>query len=59
MSIIDGVDCLPPILSAEPPKRSITRETLTEVVVADLGDTSASTPYLLVRNLLLSSSAGH
>ncbi|KAL4888118.1 CPSF A subunit region-domain-containing protein [Aspergillus ambiguus] len=49
MSTIHGVDCLSPILSNEPPKRSTTRETLTEVVVADLGDAWSRVPYLLVR----------
>ncbi|KAL5365766.1 CPSF A subunit region-domain-containing protein [Aspergillus floccosus] len=49
VSTIDGVDCLPPLLSSEPPKRSTTRETLTEVVVADLGDAWSSVPYLIVR----------
>ncbi|KAG2415737.1 hypothetical protein HFD88_006928 [Aspergillus terreus] len=49
VSTIDGVDCLPPLLSSEPPKRSTTRETLAEVVVADLGDTWSSVPYLIVR----------
>ncbi|KNG80365.1 hypothetical protein ANOM_011161 [Aspergillus nomiae NRRL 13137] len=47
LAIIEGVDCLPPILSSEPPKRSTTREALTEVVVADLGDTWSSFPYLI------------
>jgi hypothetical protein len=35
INIIEGVDCLPPVLSTEPPKRSNTRETMTEFVVAD------------------------
>jgi cleavage and polyadenylation specificity factor subunit 1 len=51
IAIIEGVDCLPPVLSTEPPKRSNTRETLTEFVVANLGDSSGLSPYLIVRNL--------
>ncbi|GAB1198226.1 mRNA cleavage and polyadenylation factor subunit [Aspergillus pseudonomiae] len=50
LAIIEGVDCLPPILSSEPPKRSTTREALTEVVVADLGDPWSSFPYLIIRS---------
>ncbi|KAF7593874.1 mRNA cleavage and polyadenylation factor subunit [Aspergillus hancockii] len=50
LSTIEGVDCLPPILSNEPPKRSTTRETLAEVVVSDLGDSWSSMPYLIIRS---------
>lgn len=53
IAIIEGVDCLPPVLSTELPKRSNNRETLTEFVVANLGDSSGLSPYLIVRNLLL------
>lgn len=53
IAIVEGVDCLPPVLSTEPPKRSNNRETLTEFVVANLGDSSSLSPYLIVRNLLL------
>ncbi|KAI3138791.1 hypothetical protein CBS147325_6846 [Penicillium roqueforti] len=49
IAIIEGVDCLPPVLSTEPPKRSNTREILTEFVVANLGDSSSISPYLIVR----------
>lgn len=52
IAIIEGVDCLPPVLSTEPPKRSNNREILTEFVVANLGDSSSLSPYLIVRNLL-------
>jgi hypothetical protein len=48
LAVIEGVDCLPPVLSTEPPKRSNTRETLTEFVVANLGDSSSLLPYLIV-----------
>ncbi|KAL4940501.1 hypothetical protein BDV06DRAFT_196443 [Aspergillus oleicola] len=49
MSTIEGVDCLPPILSREPPKRSATRENLIQIAVADLGDSQSSLPYLILR----------
>lgn len=48
LSVIEGVDCLQPILSDEPPKRSTTREVFTEVVMAKLGDPTNSQPYLIV-----------
>lgn len=49
LSIVEGVDCTQPILSPEPPRRSTAREPLVEAVVADLGDSSSSYPYLIVR----------
>lgn len=49
LSVAEGVDCLPPVLSEEPPKRSTARETLTEVVVANLGDSWCNQPYLILR----------
>ncbi|KAL4784284.1 CPSF A subunit region-domain-containing protein [Aspergillus varians] len=49
MSIIEGVGCLPPILSTEPPKRSTTHESLIQMAVADLGDSYSSLPYLILR----------
>lgn len=49
LAVIQGVDCLPPVLSTDPPKRSNIRETLTEFVIADLGDSSVVSPYLIVR----------
>lgn len=48
LSIIDGVDYLHPVLSSEAPRRSNTRETLKEMIVADLGDRWATSPYLIV-----------
>ncbi|KAJ5677429.1 Cleavage/polyadenylation specificity factor A subunit C-terminal [Penicillium maclennaniae] len=51
LSVIDGVDCLQPVLSAEPPRRSNSRELLNEVLVADLGDRWAHSPYLIVRTV--------
>jgi cleavage and polyadenylation specificity factor subunit 1 len=50
LSVIDGVDCLQPVLSAEPPRRSNSRAILKEVVVADLGDRWTPSPYLIVRS---------
>ncbi|KAL3455560.1 CPSF A subunit region-domain-containing protein [Aspergillus heterothallicus] len=49
ISVIEGVSCLPPILSNELPKRSTTRERLVQVVVADLGDSWSHMPYLILR----------
>ncbi|CAL5868815.1 uncharacterized protein PFLUO_LOCUS3042 [Penicillium psychrofluorescens] len=49
VSVVEGIDCLQPVLSAEPPRRSNTRETLTEAIVANLGDQSCSFPYLILR----------
>lgn len=49
LSVIECVDSLLPILSTEPPpRRSSTRENLTEICVADLGDTWSKFPYLIV-----------
>ncbi|KAF3403665.1 Protein cft1 [Penicillium rolfsii] len=49
ISIIDGVDCLQPVLSNEPPRRYNTREPLKEALVANLGDRWTKSPYLIVR----------
>ncbi|KAJ5180391.1 Cleavage/polyadenylation specificity factor A subunit C-terminal [Penicillium capsulatum] len=49
LSVVEGVDCLPPMLSAEPPRRSNTRESLKEILVANLGDRSKVSPYLIIR----------
>lgn len=49
LSVVDGLDCSQPILSAEPPRRSNTRERLMEAIVADLGDQWSVSPYLIVR----------
>lgn len=48
MSIIEGIGCLPPILSTESPKRATTRESLAQVAVVDLGDSRSSLPYMIV-----------
>lgn len=49
MYTAESLSFLPPYLSAEyTVKRSVTRETITEILVADLGDCTASSPYLIV-----------
>ena len=48
LSLIEGVDCTQSILSSEPPRRSTARAPLIEAVVADLGDSQSSYPYLIV-----------
>lgn len=58
LSVIDGVDCLQPVLSAEPPRRSNTRESLKEIIVADLGDRWFTFPYLIVSFSALSDLTG-
>ncbi|KAJ5634886.1 Cleavage/polyadenylation specificity factor A subunit C-terminal [Penicillium herquei] len=49
LSVIDGVDCLQPLLSTEPPRRSNSREIIKETIVANLGDSSTTEPFLIVR----------
>ncbi|KKK23785.1 hypothetical protein AOCH_000296 [Aspergillus ochraceoroseus] len=49
VSIMEGVNCLLPILSAETPRRSVMRETLIQAIISDLGDASSSFPYLILR----------
>src|SRR5436190_1070940 len=47
--IAEGVDFLPPILSPEPPpKRPTSREIITEILVAELGDSVCRCPHLIV-----------
>ncbi|KAL4802870.1 CPSF A subunit region-domain-containing protein [Aspergillus unguis] len=50
VSVIEGIGCLPPILSTELPKRSTTRENIIQVTVADLGDSRSSLPYMILRS---------
>ncbi|PYH46687.1 cleavage/polyadenylation factor CFT1 [Aspergillus saccharolyticus JOP 1030-1] len=50
VTIIEGVAGLPPVLSSEVPKRTGTREPLTEALVADLGDRACALPYLILRS---------
>ncbi|CAI7579676.1 unnamed protein product [Penicillium manginii] len=47
--LIDGIDCLQPILSAEPPRRANTKEAINEILIADLGDRWSASPYLIAR----------
>ncbi|OJJ46311.1 hypothetical protein ASPZODRAFT_133341 [Penicilliopsis zonata CBS 506.65] len=49
LNVIDSVDHLQPILSSETPRRSYTRENLKEFVVANLGDSQFTSPYLVLR----------
>lgn len=47
--VADGLCFVPPVLSADyAVRRSTARETLTEIVVADLGDATSKSPYLIV-----------
>lgn len=47
----ESLSFLPPYLSAEyTVKRSVVRETITEILVADIGERTASSPYLFVCN---------
>ncbi|KAH0539099.1 hypothetical protein FGG08_004337 [Glutinoglossum americanum] len=49
--VADTLSLLPPILSADyTVKRPLARETLTEILVADLGDAAAKSPYLILRS---------
>jgi len=52
--VAEGLCFVPPVLSADyAARRSAARETLTEILVADLGDTVSKSPYLIVSSLLL------
>lgn len=47
--IAEGLSYLPPILSADyAARRGTSRETLKEILIADLGDNTYSYPYLVV-----------
>ncbi|KAH0559977.1 hypothetical protein GP486_003507, partial [Trichoglossum hirsutum] len=49
--VADTLSLLPPILSADyTVKRPLARETLAEILVADLGDSVAKSPYLILRS---------
>ncbi|ERS96867.1 hypothetical protein HMPREF1624_07076 [Sporothrix schenckii ATCC 58251] len=49
--VADGLSYIPPLLSADyTARRGTTREELTELLVADLGDTVAKSPYLILRH---------
>ncbi|PQE22071.1 cpsf a subunit region protein [Rutstroemia sp. NJR-2017a BVV2] len=50
MYVAEGLCFVPPVLSADyAARRSAARETLTEILVADLGDSVSKTPYLILR----------
>lgn len=47
--VAEGLCFVPPVLSADyAARRSAARETLAEILVADLGDTVSKSPYLIV-----------
>ncbi|KAI1282991.1 CPSF A subunit region-domain-containing protein [Xylaria sp. FL0933] len=49
--VAEGLSFLPPILSADyAARRGTSRETLKEILVADLGDNTSHYPYLVARN---------
>ncbi|ESZ98141.1 hypothetical protein SBOR_1520 [Sclerotinia borealis F-4128] len=48
--VAEGICFVPPVLSADyAARRSAARETLTEILVADLGDFVSRSPYLILR----------
>ncbi|KAF8865332.1 hypothetical protein BDZ45DRAFT_612500 [Acephala macrosclerotiorum] len=48
--VAEGLCFVPPVLSADyAARRSAARETLTEIIVADLGDEVSTSPYLILR----------
>ncbi|KAF2186981.1 protein CFT1 [Zopfia rhizophila CBS 207.26] len=48
--VAEGLGFLPPLLTADyAPRRSTAKAALTEVLVADLGDTTSKSPHLIVR----------
>lgn len=47
--VVEGLPFIPPVLSAGySARRGSAKETVTEILVADLGDTTSSSPYLIV-----------
>ncbi|KAK6820973.1 hypothetical protein PG987_015373 [Apiospora arundinis] len=49
--VIEGLCYVPPVLSAGySARRKSAKETLTEILVADLGDATSSSPYLIARH---------
>ncbi|GAP85354.1 putative CPSF A subunit region [Rosellinia necatrix] len=49
--VAEGLSYLPPMLSADyAARRGTSRETLKEILVADLGDNTSFCPYLITRN---------
>ncbi|KAH8682460.1 CPSF A subunit region-domain-containing protein [Xylariales sp. PMI_506] len=49
--LVEGLSYIPPILSAGySPRRGSAKEVVTEILVANLGDSTSSSPYLMVRH---------
>ncbi|KAI1170009.1 CPSF A subunit region-domain-containing protein [Nemania sp. FL0916] len=49
--VAEGLSYLPPLLSADyTARRGAWRETLEEILIADLGDNTSFSPYLIIRN---------
>ncbi|KAK9769716.1 putative CPSF A subunit region-domain-containing protein [Seiridium cardinale] len=49
--VVEGLPFVPPILSAGySARRGSAKETITEILVANLGDSTSSSPYLIVRH---------
>jgi cleavage and polyadenylation specificity factor subunit 1 len=47
--VTEGVDYVSSILSSDPPaKRLSSRETIAELLIADLGELPTASPYLIV-----------
>lgn len=52
--VAEGLCFVPPTLSPDyAARRAATRETLVEILVADLGDATSRSPYLIVSSLEL------
>ncbi|KAF2636376.1 protein CFT1 [Massarina eburnea CBS 473.64] len=48
--VAEGLSFLPPILTADYlPRRSTAKATITELIAADLGDTTSRSPHLIIR----------
>ena len=53
VSVTEGVDYVSSILSADPPTRRLnSRETIAELLLADLGELPTVSPYLIVCDIL-------
>ncbi|KAH6657741.1 CPSF A subunit region-domain-containing protein [Truncatella angustata] len=49
--VVEGLPFVPPVLSAGySARRGSAKETVTEILVADLGDSTSTSPYLIVRH---------
>lgn len=55
-----GLSVLSPVLSSsDAPRRAAGKETLTELVFADLGDGSAKSPYMIVSSIWICGTASY